>query len=38
MVGLLKGVPARVLKMEEGGIFVKLWGEFEKVRVEVSSS
>ena len=24
MVGLLKGVPARVLKMEEGGIFVKL--------------
>ena len=30
-VGLKKGEPARVLKMEEDGTSLRLWGEFAKV-------
>ena len=35
-VGVKKGEPARVLKMEEDGTSIQLLGEFEKVQVQIS--
>ncbi len=35
-IGLKKGEPARVLKMEEDGTSIQLLGEFEKVQVQIS--